>query len=705
MQIAPAQKQEVDFLEATLGEFEKSVARESRKGVKELRKRLDGWAAKVAVIGQVKAGKSTFMNALLKQDNLLPSDVNPWTSVVTNLRINIKSDPEFGAKFEFFSEKDWDEIIEGNTKLRNLAEKHLPGFDSNLLKEQVEEMRDQARERLGDSYTALLGTDHTYDFLSPELLQAYVCAGRPIGEATGQLGSGRYSAITKTANVYMRMPEYQVPVIITDTPGVNDPFLVRDEYTCRNLDKSDLFIVVLSAHQALTSVDISLIRLLAAQDSKDVLVFINRIDELDEYTDEVPEIIKDVKTRLSTALPDMDLSIIAGSAFMAEMALSTKNSAQEIRDSLDNTELEAYLLDEYGEVPEDQFDRLMLGSGLNKVKKNLSDAIDRGVGCDALAQIHDATRAEVSGTLFATKQERYLVQGQAEKLARNVGDTIAELEKEIKDSNGLQTKLDDQIDALDTSLEKLMSKFWSKLEKDMNNAVSGFVEGQYESISEKLMRYDVAGSKDKFLRVDVQNLLRELESLVSRSFDKSRAGIDTAMFNCSAACKDAVQTKLASHSFDVPLGNLPCQEFASTLTLSKTTLEIPIVSERSWAFWRGRKVNKKKTLDVLEKIAIADLRPVIEKILRAYGAAQSERAQAGVERIRVVTRAVDVTVAGQNQRLQRFKRQLRNASGSTDGMNEVVNRLQSQLEVLERRLQKLSVISSKLSETPIAAAA
>lgn len=69
MQIAPSQKQEVDLLDAVLSDFERTVARENRQGVKALRQRLDNWAAKVAVIGQVKAGKSTFMNAFLRQNN------------------------------------------------------------------------------------------------------------------------------------------------------------------------------------------------------------------------------------------------------------------------------------------------------------------------------------------------------------------------------------------------------------------------------------------------------------------------------------------------------------------------------------------------------------------------------------------------------------------------------------------------------------
>src|SRR3546814_15588565 len=47
-----------------------------------------------------------------------------------------------------------------------------------------------------------------------------------------------------------------------DTPGTNDPFLVRDEITRRALENADIYIVVLTARQALSSADVALLRIL-----------------------------------------------------------------------------------------------------------------------------------------------------------------------------------------------------------------------------------------------------------------------------------------------------------------------------------------------------------------------------------------------------------------------------------------------------------
>ena len=258
--------------------------------------------------------------------------------MVTNIRINMPEDPPMGAAFQFFSEGDWEEIMNGSEKIRKLTEELLPGFDSETLMRQTEEMRDRAQRRLGNHYHALLGTSHDYDFLSADLLKRYVCAGPGSDDGLERQSLGRYASITKVADVYMRMPEFQVPTIVTDTPGVNDPFLVRDEFTCRSLDKSDVFVVVLSAHQALTDVDIALIRMLAQQDSKDVMIFVNRIDELDDYKTQVPRVLEDVSNRLYEAIPDIEFTIVAGSAFLADLVFRTDDEAEALREEYDTVE-------------------------------------------------------------------------------------------------------------------------------------------------------------------------------------------------------------------------------------------------------------------------------------------------------------------------------------------------------------------------------
>lgn len=705
MKIAPLQKQELNFLEDVLSDLGEAAGRNSREGFETLTQELNEWAARVAVIGQVKAGKSTFLNAFLHLHDFLPSDVNPWTSVVTNIRINLPEDPRTGAKFEFFSEADWDEIINGATRMRQLTEQMLPGFDTDLLRRQTEEMRARAQSRLGQHYHALLGTTHDYDFLSADLLQRYVCAG-PGGDGEMLDALGRYASITKVANVYMRRPEFQVPVILTDTPGVNDPFLVRDEFTCRSLDQSDVFIVVLSAHQALTSVDVALIRLLAEQETKDVVIFINRIDELDDYSVEVPRVVRDVSDRLSAAIPDIEFTIHAGSAFMADMATRDSDEAREIRDALDNEQLHEYLQQMLGHVPEDQVDRLMAGSGLDDIKRTLSTVIDNGVGCQKLTQIFEETRSEISAVQFATRRERDSVQMQVEKISsQDAGQAVTDLEAELTTVTNIRAELDEHLEAANTQIEKLVGKSWTSLEKSLNGVVSNFIDDQADALRARVTRDAINGRGKGSVSMDLSPLFTALDDEVGKSHAKARAGTDVALTNCLSSCSQAIRDIFPDLGDAITMAGLPYDDFATTLTMSKKSLNVDLVNERSWAFWKKSNVDLEKSLEGMRAVTSAELRPAMEKLLAAFNEAQAERAQAGTDRIRVMLRMTDSAIKERSQRLRRDKRQMQQMGQDTRSVDQVANRLQSQLEVLERRMQALAVLEAKVSRAATAKAA
>ena len=706
MKIAPNQRQELDFFRDTLDDLERISDRAGRPAFEALRDRLDHWAAKVAVIGQVKAGKSTFVNALLFQHDFLPSDVNPWTSVVTNVRINLAGDPASGARFEFFDETDWEEIVNGGSRIRELTEQLLPGFDTEVLRRQSEEMKERAQARLGKHYHTLLGSEHSYEFLTSDLLKRYVCAGPGSDEGLERNSLGRYAALTKVANLYMRVPGFQVPTIITDTPGVNDPFLVRDEFTCRSLDKSDVFVMVLSAHQPLTDVDIALIRILAKQDEKDVVIFVNRIDELDDYATEVPRVMADVSNRLREAIPDIEFRIVAGSAYMADLVLRDDEEATEACAAVDTQELADYVRAVHGHVPEDRDDRLMLASGLDNLRETLSEVIDEGTGGRYLGRLMEDVRAEISGAQFAAKRERDSLQLQVESVRSDVAlDAVAELEKEIAGITQIHDELEQHIDSAESQIEKLVSKAWSKLETQLIAGIERFVDEQKPIFEQRLLGSSVRGTGDKALDIDVTELQNRMESEVAQSFEKSRAGTDVALNNCMHACRQTILDNFEDMAENITLDGLPYDSFASTLTLSRRTLRVELITERSWAFWRRPSVNIDKTLNALRAIAAAEMRPSVEKILHAFNEAQVERAPAGTERLRVLLRMIDAGLSERAHRLKKDKAEMERVANDVDVQRRLIQRLQSQMEVLERRLLNFAAVDSALSRAELAKAA
>jgi len=695
VEIGVLQSQELAVINSLLKDLSDVIDTEHRTNVRNIQNKLDNWAANVAVIGQVKAGKSTFLNSFLHMDDFLPSDVNPWTSVVTNIRINLKNDPRSGASFEFFDEADWIEIMDGNSEVRKLAEELLPGFETGVLRQQVEHMRNVAKKRLGDHYHMLLGQSHEYDFLNADLMERYVCAGE--NNDTPGDNQGKYATITKVANAFMRRPEFKVPVILTDTPGVNDPFLVRDEFTCRSLDKSDIFVVVLSAHQALTDVDVALIRLLAKQDEKDVIIYINRIDELDSFATEVPQITADVTARLRKAVPDLEFTVLAGSAFMAEIASKSGAEAEEIRAELDNEDLRNYLQDTLGYVPEDQTDRLYAGAGIDVVKKAISTAIDSGIGAQKLDQIYQEARAEVGAMLFSIKREHESVHRQIQNVATQSNEeVIADLERELESLKDLQVKLDQLLEEGNQSIEKLVDKSWMRLQNDLNKCVVDFVDSQKQLIEEAAFKSEASGNSKKEVRVGLAALHDSFETMISSHFRKARTATDASLSDCLGNCQDVMQSNFADLVEGVTLDDLPHDEFVSTLTFSKKDLTLPIVKERGWAFWRKAKVNRASTLKALKEIAAAEFKPVVEKMTRALNEVLVERSTDGTDRIRVLIRTTDTAINERGRRIRRDRRQIERAGTDTSANQQLVGRLQTQIDILDRRIQNLSVIESSL---------
>ncbi len=282
---------------------------------------LRSLTCRVSVIGQVKAGKSTFINALVQRPGLLPSNINPWTTAITNLHFGCTRDPEkLAARITFFQNDEWDRIWNADGRLRELTERFVPGFEPELLRRHVIEMHRRTEQRLGSRLNELLGTAHEFSEFSPKILEQYVCAGLPFELDPQAQTQVQYSDIVKSADLFFDPPTACFPTVVSDTPGTNDPFLVRDEITRRALDDADIHVVVLIARQALSSADIALLRILRGLHKERIVVFINRIDELSDLVRDVPQVVAQVRRGLEREFPGVDIPVVVGSAQWAQMA-------------------------------------------------------------------------------------------------------------------------------------------------------------------------------------------------------------------------------------------------------------------------------------------------------------------------------------------------------------------------------------------------
>lgn len=701
MQIATRLKSRLDFVRSTLTQVQETFEDDASDGFLALKEKVDSWAAKVAVIGQVKAGKSTFLNALMEQHDFLPSDINPWTSVVTNLRINLPNDPDTGVAFEFFSEEDWEAIIEGKSAIGDLSEELLPGFDADLLREQSKELREQAKARLGDHYHTMLGKSHEFNFSSPDLLKRYVCAASDSEQGLNQEALGRYASLTREANVYTRNAAYQVPTILTDTPGVNDPFLVRDEVTCRALDRSDMFIMVLSAHQPLTDIDLGLIRLLTQQNARDVLIFVNRLDELDQYDTRFETLLDDVAERLEDAIPGTDFTIVAGSGFMADATQTEGYEGQAIRDELDTPTLAAYLKAAYGHCPKDQNERLLLGSGLARMKEAISNMIDDGVAHRQVEQFLEDIRAHIEAMKFSMETTANSVNENISLLRKNnnesitltVGDELVALKKAASD-------IDDMMQSGEDQLETTLQASRADLEVILNEKINAFLEDQEATIESSLMLEENQEVPSDSLTIYLGVLHREIEQAVSNHFETERVQVDQYLRSISDSACECVSLAFDEKFQDVSLDNLPFETFSTTLTMAKQSVEANLVGKRSMAFWKKKSIDLSKTVQLIKTLATAELTPAMDTIVEAYCDAHRARFSAGIERVSLAKNVAEQAFRDRGELMKQHFELIKKHGADQVGQSHAVNQLQDKVDKLKRSHSELSKIEESLFDQP-----
>ncbi len=296
------------------------------------RERLYAFEPSVTMIGQVKAGKTTLVNAMIGAPGLLPADVNPWTSVVTSLHLGPRAGQAGrAARFTFFDPEDWERLTRKGGRVGELAARSGAEEEAEKVRRQIEAMREKTRARLGRRFEMLLGTSHEYGAFDARLIERYVCLGDDFleddADADADADQGRFADVTKAAELWLPREGWPVGLCLRDTPGVNDTFLMREQITIRAIRESRLCVVVLSAHQALSSVDMALIRLISNVRSREVIVFVNRIDELSDPAAQIPEIEKAIRDSLAGQKGLETVEILFGSAQWATLALTGELSA------------------------------------------------------------------------------------------------------------------------------------------------------------------------------------------------------------------------------------------------------------------------------------------------------------------------------------------------------------------------------------------
>lgn len=214
-------------LQQDLGEIERKVHEFAEAGEQIL---SDSDILQIGIVGQVKAGKSSFLNALFFDgENILPRASTPMTAGLTILEYGETNSFEV----DYFTQEDWKLFEHGHqnyVRACNEAKQEDPEAPEAVLRKMLEQCTsDEDRsayemvEGCSAAAKAKIGSqpDRVPFGNKGELqnvLEKYVGA------------SGQYTSVVKSLRVRLSDERLQ-GLRIVDTPGVNDPVVSRENRT------------------------------------------------------------------------------------------------------------------------------------------------------------------------------------------------------------------------------------------------------------------------------------------------------------------------------------------------------------------------------------------------------------------------------------------------------------------------------------------
>lgn len=246
----------------------------------------------VGVVGCVKAGKSTFLNALIFDGKqVLPKAATPMTAALT--RIRFSKEPK--AKIVFYQQSDWINILskndqyhqrideEYNKRCKEYKENEQAAHQMNYLQKAKGLLRENklnkpTREDIESEMIAAgeisdeLSSSHELvemakerisnvdKYLNQEKILSLEHGAHYLDELDDYVGAdGKYTPIVNYIELEIDDPRLE-GIEVVDTPGLNDPIVSRERKTINFLKECDVIFVVSSVSQFLVESDIHLIR-------------------------------------------------------------------------------------------------------------------------------------------------------------------------------------------------------------------------------------------------------------------------------------------------------------------------------------------------------------------------------------------------------------------------------------------------------------
>lgn len=291
----------------------------------------DGRTLKLGIIGRVKSGKSSLINALIFEgEDVLPKAATPMTAALTVLKYG----QNLEAEVDFFSEEDlrdikenaanfqkrkneiaevkFNELVELEKRKQKLNFKKLNQEKEAELRKRAmniaeQEMRNDAKlsaaaeqcERIERSGVNLKNLEEFKNISATSMDEL----NSKLYDFVG--ADGKYMPFTKSVTLKLDKESLK-DIEIIDTPGVNDPVVSREERTKQLLKTCDVVLVVSPSGQFLSSEDTNLLDRVTKKDGiREVYLVASQVDnqlfssEKEKGGGLLPKVLDNIRETLS----------------------------------------------------------------------------------------------------------------------------------------------------------------------------------------------------------------------------------------------------------------------------------------------------------------------------------------------------------------------------------------------------------------------
>lgn len=281
---------------------------------------------RIGIIGRVKAGKSSLLNALLFEGkNILPKAATPMTAALTVLMYGEK----ISAEIDYFTEDDISKIAfkseEYERKHQNCYDEECKKFfdqnqkkkkqgqtdfiSENEIKSKAEKIATRRMseyfdlEAAFDQYSRIKKSNLNTNSLEEKSINAsnYEELAKMLHEFVS--ADGQYMPFTKSVTLNLPIKNLE-NIQIIDTPGLDDPVQSREERTRELLKSCEVVFVVSPSGQFINNKDLELMdRISSKQGIREIFLVASQIDHTlfssEKTSDNISVVLNNITNKLN----------------------------------------------------------------------------------------------------------------------------------------------------------------------------------------------------------------------------------------------------------------------------------------------------------------------------------------------------------------------------------------------------------------------